>query len=204
MIVIAVNNNLLSRYGYETFASTGVAFGSVVPLAVVGIVMKVFGIVISVVIGISLGGQPIIGFNMGAGNSGRVKETVRVVLRLVLAIGTAVFLIFEFLPDMVISIFGKGNSPEYMEYARLCVRIFLSGIIMTCFIKSTSIILQSIGKSGKSTLLALLRDVIIFVPSSIILAAVSQNIVTMLWSALISDAVSFVVAVIFLRAEMKK
>ena len=199
-----MNNNLLSRYGYETFVSTGVAFGSVVPLAVVGIVMKVFGIVISVVIGISLGGQPIIGFNMGAGNSGRVKETVRVVLRLVLAIGTAVFLIFEFLPDMVISIFGKGNSPEYMEYARLCVRIFLSGIIMTCFIKSTSIILQSIGKSGKSTLLALLRDVIVFVPSSIILAAVSQNIVTMLWSALISDAVSFVVAVIFLRAEMKK
>ena len=196
--------NLLSRYGYETFASTGVAFGSVVPLAVVGIVMKVFGIVVSVVIGISLGGQPIIGFNMGAGNSGRVKETVRVVLRLVLAIGTAVFLIFEFLPDMVISIFGKGNSPEYMEYARLCVRIFLSGIIMTCFIKSTSIILQSIGKSGKSTLLALLRDVIIFVPSSIILATVSQNIVTMLWSALVSDAVSFVVAVIFLRAEMRK
>ena len=91
-----------------------------------------------------------------------------------------------------------------MEYARLCVRIFLSGIIMTCFIKSTSIILQSIGKSGKSTLLALLRDVIIFVPSSIILAAVSQNIVTMLWSALISDAVSFVVAVIFLRVEMRK
>lgn len=193
VIVIAVNNNLLSRYGYETFASTGVAFGSVVPLAVVGIVMKVFGIVISVVIGISLGGQPIIGFNMGAGNSGRVKETVRVVLRFVLAIGTAVFLIF-----------GKVNSPEYMEYARLCVRIFLSGIIMTCFIKSTSIILQSIGKSGKSTLLALLRDVIIFVPSSIILAAVSQNIVTMLWSALVSDAVSFVVAVIFLRAEMRK
>ena len=204
VIVIAVNNNLLSRYGYETFASTGVAFGSVVPLAVVGIVMKVFGIVISVVIGISLGGQPIIGFNMGAGNSGRVKETVRVVLRLVLAMGTAVFLIFEFLPDMVISIFGKGNSPEYMEYARLCVRIFLSGIIMTCFIKSTSIILQSIGKSGKSTLLALLRDVIIFVPSSIILAAVSQNIVTMLWSALISDAVSFVVAVVFLKVEMRK
>ena len=204
VIVIAVNNNLLSRYGYETFASTGVAFGSVVPLAVVGIVMKVFGIVISVVIGISLGGQPIIGFNMGAGNSGRVKETVRLVLRLVLAIGTVVFLIFEFLPDMVISIFGKGNSPEYLEYARLCVRIFLSGIIMTCFIKSTSIILQSIGKSGKSTLLALLRDVIIFVPSSIILAAVSQNIVTMLWSALVSDAVSFVVALIFLRVEMGK
>lgn len=204
VIVIAVNNNLLLKYGYGTFASTGEAFGSVIPLAVVGIVMKVFGIVISIVIGISLGGQPIIGFNMGAGNFARVKETARVILRLVLAIGAAVFLIFEFLPDLVISIFGKGNSPEYIEYARLCVRIFLSGIIMTCFIKSSSIILQSIGKSGKSTILALMRDVIVFVPSSIILATVSQNIVTMLWSALISDALSFVVAVIFLKVEMKK
>lgn len=204
VIVIAVNNNLLSKYGYGTFASTGLAFGSVIPLAVVGIVMKVFGIVISIVIGISLGGQPIIGFNMGAGNFARVRETVRVILRLVLAIGAVVFLIFEFLPDLVISIFGKGNSPEYIEYARLCVRIFLSGIIMTCFIKSAAIILQSIGKSGKSTVLALMRDVIVFVPSSIILATVSRNIVTMLWSALVSDALSFVVAVIFLRAEMKK
>lgn len=204
VIVIAVNNNLLLKYGYGTFASTGEAFGSVIPLAVVGIVMKVFGIVISVVIGISLGGQPIIGFNMGAGNFARVKETARVILRLVLAIGAVVFLIFEFLPDLVISIFGKGNSPEYIEYARLCVRIFLSGIIMTCFIKSVSIILQSIGKSGKSTILALLRDVIVFVPASIILATASRNIVTMLWSALISDAVSFVVAVIFLRVEMGK
>lgn len=204
VIVIAVNNNLLLKYGYGTFASTGEAFGSVIPLAVVGIVMKVFGIVISIVIGISLGGQPIIGFNMGAGNFARVKETACVILRLVLAIGALVFLIFEFLPDLVISIFGKGNSPEYIEYARLCVRIFLSGIIMTCFIKSAAIILQSIGKSGKSTVLALMRDVIVFVPASIILATVSKNIVTMLWSALISDAVSFVVAVIFLREEMKK
>lgn len=67
VIIIAVNNNLLSKYGYDTFASTGEAFGAVIPLAVVGIVMKVFGIVVSIVIGISLGGQPIIGFNMGAG-----------------------------------------------------------------------------------------------------------------------------------------
>lgn len=204
MIIIAVVNNMISKYGYETFASTGEAFGSVIPLAVIGIVMKVFGIVISVVIGISLGGQPIIGFNMGAGNVTRVKETVRVILRLVLVLGVVVFLIFELLPDLVISIFGKGNSPEYIEYARLCVRIFLSGIIMTCFIKSVAIILQSTGKSVKSTLLAMLRDLIVFVPAAIILASASRNIVTMLWSALISDVVSFVVAVIFLRIEIKK
>ena len=146
VIIIAVNNNLLSKYGYETFASTGVAFGSVIPLAVVGIVMKVFGIVVSIVIGISLGGQPIIGFNMGAGKTERVKETVRTITKIVLGVGTVFFLIFELAPDLVISVFGKNNLPEYTEYARLCIRIFLSGIILTCFIKSAAIMLQSLGK----------------------------------------------------------
>ncbi len=87
VIIIAVNNNLLTKYGYDTFASTGEAFGAVIPLAVVGIVMKVFGIVVSIVIGISLGGQPIIGFNMGAGNIKRVKETILLITKLVLIVG---------------------------------------------------------------------------------------------------------------------
>ena len=204
VVIIGVNNNLLATYGYETFASTGEAFGSVIPLAVVGIVMKVFGIVVSIVIGISLGGQPIIGFNMGAGKSERVKETVRTISRLVLGVGAVCFLIFELAPDAVIFLFGKNNAPEYIEYARLCIRIFLSGIILTCYIKSAAIMLQSIGKSGKSTFLALLRDVIVFVPASIILAVTSHNIVTLLWSALISDVVAFTVSVIFVRQEMKR
>ena len=204
VIIIAVNNNLLSRYGYETIASTGNAYGSVIPLAVVGIVMKVFGIVVSVVIGISLGGQPIIGYNMGAGNSERVKETVSKITRLVLAVGAVCFLIFEAAPDAVIFLFGNNNSAEYTEYARLCIRIFLGGIILTCYIKSAAIMLQSLGKSGKSTLLALLRDVIVFVPSSILLAVLSRNIVTLLYSALISDVIAFLVAAFFVRYEMKR
>ncbi len=204
VVIIAVNNNLLSKYGYQTLASTGKAFGSVIPLAVVGIVMKVFGIVISIVIGISLGGQPIIGFNMGAGNKERVKETIETITKMVLVVSFIFFLIFEIFPDLVISIFGKDNSPEYVEYARLCIRIFLSGIVLTSYIKSAAIILQSLGKSGKSTLLALMRDVLVFVPSSILLAVISKNIVTMLWAALISDLIAFSLAVIFVRVEIKK
>ena len=204
VIIIAVNNNLLTKYGYDTFASTGEAFGAVIPLAVVGIVMKVFGIVVSIVIGISLGGQPIIGFNMGAGNIKRVKETILLTTKLVLIVGTVAFLIFEIVPDAIIFMFGSHNTPEYMEYARLCIRIFLGGIILTCYIKSASIILQSMGNSVKSTVLALLRDVIIFVPASIIIATLSKSIVTMLWAAVISDVISAIIGFIFVQSEIKK
>lgn len=204
VVIIAVNNNLLTKYGYQTFASTGQPFGAVIPLAVVGIVMKVFGIVVSIVIGISLGGQPIIGFNMGAGNIDRVKETIQLITKLVLLVGMVAFLIFEIAPGTVISLFGKHNTAEYMEYARLCIRIFLGGIILTCYIKSASIILQSMGNSVKSTILALLRDVIVFVPVSIMIAMITKNIVTMLWAAMISDVVSAIFGFWFVSTEIHK
>ena len=204
VVIIAVNNNLLVKYGYETMASTGKAFGAVIPLAVVGIVMKVFGIVMSIIIGISLGGQPIIGFNMGAGNTERVKETIQKITKLVLLVGVVSFLIFEIFPGIVISLFGSHNTEEYMEYARLCIRIFLGGIILTCYIKSAAIILQSMGNSVKSTILALLRDVIVFVPTSIVIATISKSIVTMLWSAVFSDVVAAIVALVFISTEIRK
>ena len=91
-----------------------------------------------------------------------------------------------------------------MEYARLCIRIFLGGILLTCYIKSASIILQSMGNSLKSTILALLRDVIIFVPVSILIATITQNIVSMLWAAVISDIISSVLGFLFVQTEIKK
>ena len=90
------------------------------------------------------------------------------------------------------------------KHARLCIRIFLGGIILTCYIKSAAIILQSMGNSVKSTVLALLRDVIIFVPASIIIATISESIVTMLWVAVISDVIAAIIGFIFVQTEIKK
>lgn len=204
VIIMAVNNNLITKYGYNTLASTGEPYGAVIPLAVLGIVMKVFGIVVSIVIGISLGGQPIIGYNMGAKNIDRIKETIQTITKIVLIVGTVAFVLFEAAPDLIIRLFGSNNSVEYMEFARLCIRIFLGGIIMTCYVKSAAIILQSLSASTKSTLLALMRDVIIFVPAIVIIASLTHNIVSMLWSAIISDVISSIVGYLFVRSEIKK
>ena len=203
VIIIAVANNLVTKYGYATIASTGNPYGVITPLAVIGICMKIFGIVVSIVIGVSLGGMPIIGYNMGAKNLNRVKETIKYILITNLIIGLIAFILFQVFPTFIINIFGKGNSLEYLEYANYCLRIFLGGIILTCLIKSISILLQSMGSSFKSTLLALSRDVIFFVPSIIILASISHSVVTMLWSAIIADVLSFILGLILLKSEFK-
>lgn len=204
VIIIAVANNLVSKYGYTTIASTGKYYGVVTPLAVIGICMKVFGIVISIVIGIALGGMPIIGYNMGARNGTRVKETIKYILIINTIIGVCAFILFEFFPTYIINIFGSNNSIEYLEYARRCLNIFLGGIILTCNIKTISILLQSMGSSIKSTILALSRDVIFFVPAIIIIAGISNSVVTMLWSAVIADILAFLTAIILLKTELKK
>ena len=203
VIIIAVANNLVGKYGYTTVASTGVAYGVVTPLAVIGICMKVFGIVVSIVIGVSLGGMPIIGYNMGAKNIKRVKETIKYILITNFIIGCIAFIIFELYPTFIINIFGNDNSFEYLEYSKYCLRIFLGGIILTCMTKSLSILLQSMGSSFKSTLLALARDVIFFVPAIIIIATLSHSVVTMLWSAIIADVLSFVLGILLLKSELK-
>ena len=204
VVIIAVANNLVSKYGYETLASTGKPYGVVTPLAVIGICMKVFGIVISIVIGIALGGMPIIGYNMGAGKIDRVKETSKYILIANTLVGIIALIIFEFFPTYIINIFGSNNSLEYVEYARYCLNIFLGGIVLTCIVKSTSILLQSMGSSFKSTLLALSRDVIFFVPVIIIVTSISRSVVTMLYSAVIADILAFILAIFLLKREFKK
>lgn len=204
VIIIAVANNIVGKYGYVTLASTGVAYGAITPLAVIGICMKVFGIVISIVVGVSLGGMPIIGYNMGAHNFDRVKETIKYILTINTIIGLIAFILFEFFPAFIINIFGNNNTPEYIEYSKYCLNIFLGGIVLTCLVKSISILLQSMGSSFKSTLLALARDVIFFVPTIIIIANISNSVVTMLWSAVIADILSFILAIKLLNSEFKK
>lgn len=204
VVIIAVTNNIVAKYGYMTLASTGNAYGVITPLAVIGICMKVFGIILSIVIGVSIGGMPIIGYNMGAGKPDRIKETIKYILITNTIIGIFAFILFEFFPTFIINIFGSGNTPEYLEYARYCLNIFLGGIILTCVTKSISIMLQSMGSSIKSTILALARDIIIFVPTVIIIANTTHSVISMLWGAIIADTLAFIIAIFLLRGEYKK
>lgn len=100
---------------------------------------------------------------------------------------------------------ARTSEAKYEVSAAGSVSVFsFGGIILTCYIKSAAIILQSMGNSLKSTILALLRDVIIFVPASVIIAMISKNIVTMLWAAAISDVIASVVGFWFILTEIHK
>ena len=130
-------------------------------MAVFGIVMKVFQIVISCAIGLAAGCIPVAGYNMGAGRHDRVKGLLTRLLAAEAVVGLIALLVVELLPDQVMLLFGAQNeSIHYTLFARRCFRVYLSMIVLACINKGTFIFLQSLGKAAASTLLSMAREIV--------------------------------------------
>ena len=184
VIIMAGMNNMLVIYGART------KYGADIPLTVVGIVMKVFQIVIAVVVGIAAGSQPIIGFNYGAGRTDRVWSIFKLMMLAEGLIGLVSMLLFECFPLQIIRIFGSEEG-LYNEFAVLAFRIYLSTILLCCLQKSTSIFLQALGKPVLSTGLSLLRDFVLSLPLVLLLPR-QFGLMGTLYSAPAADIVSLI------------
>ncbi len=196
VVVMAVINNALVKYGEAS------KYGADIPLTVLGIVMKVFQIVNSLVVGVAVGCQPLVGYNYGAGNFDRIREILRKMIVVVAIMGLFALLAFEFFPMQIISVFGNENE-LYNEFAVLSFRIFLSTIILTSIHKTMSIFLQALGKPLMALVLSLLRDFILLLPLIIVLPEFF-GVEGILFSAPIADVLSVVVVVIVAKKIMKE
>lgn len=195
VIISLVCNIMLAKYGAMS------KYGADIPIAVIGIAMKVFTIVINIVVGIILGAQPILGYNYGAKKLERVKETFRIVLTSTIIVGLISTLVFELCPSFVISLFGAQDE-LYMEFAVLTFRIFLMFVTLTCTIKMCSIFFQAVGKPINAAIVSLARDIIFFVPLVIILPNF-MGVTGALWAAPVADVIGILVTIILLSVFFK-
>ncbi len=195
VFVMAFENNLLAKYGSES------KFGSEIPITVLGIVMKISQILNSIIIGIAAGAQPILGYNYGAGKYDRVKKTLKTVLGLSLVISTIAFILFQTIPDKLISIFGSGDE-NYMEFACLAFRTYLLLCICNGIQIPSGIFFQAIGKSIKSAILSLSRQIVFLIPAMVILGG-TFGIMGVLYAGPFADGLAFVIAGILLIGEIK-
>ena len=190
---MAAINNMVRKYGAldEIFKEEQYAQ---IPMAVVGIVMKFFQIVISIVVGMSAGCIPIVGYNMGAGRKDRVKELFTRLLIAEALVGAVSLLIVEFLPRQLIAIFGAANeSIYYTQFAVKAFRIYLCMIIFACVNKACFIFLQAMGKAAASTFLSMVREIVFGVGFALLLP-LFFGLDGVLYSMPLSDFLTFVIA----------
>ncbi len=190
---MAAINNMIRKYGAED-----VIFGqeqyAQIPMAVVGIVMKFFQIVISIVVGMAAGCIPIVGFNMGAGRRDRVKGLFTRLLTAEALVGLAALLIAEGFPGALIRIFGAANeSVYYTGFAIKAFRIYLCMMVFACVNKAAFILLQAMGKAAASTILSMVREIMFGVGFALLLP-VFFGLDGVLYSMPVSDALTAVVS----------
>lgn len=195
VFVMAFENNLLGKYGMDT------KFGAEIPITVLGIVMKISQILNSIIIGISAGSQPIFGYNYGAKNFERVKQTLKIVISSSLVISTIAFILFQTIPDKLILIFGSGDE-NYIEFACLAFRTYLLLCIFNGVQIPSGIFFQAIGKSTKSAILSLSRQIVLLIPSMIILGKIF-GLMGVLYAGPVADALAFCLAAFLLIKEVK-
>lgn len=157
---MAAINNMICKYGAMD-AIFGQEQYAQIPMAVVGIVMKYFQIVISIVVGMAAGCTPIVGFNMGANRTDRVKKLFTMLLIAEALVGAVGFILIEFFPQAIINVFGAANeSAYYTEFALKAFRTYLMFIILACINKAAFIFLQAMGKAVSSTMLSMVREIV--------------------------------------------
>lgn len=196
-------NNMLRRYGAadEIFGQEQYAQ---IPMAVVGIVMKFFQIVISVVIGMAAGCIPVVGFNMGAGQKGRVKELFTRLLIAEACVGAAALLIAEVFPGALIRIFGAANeSVYYTEFAVKSFRIYLCMTVLACVNKATFIFMQAMGRAVESVALSMVREIVFGVGFALLLP-VFFGLDGVLYSMPLSDILTGVISAIIIVKTYKE
>lgn len=192
-IVMALTNNLLAKYGAQS------VYGAEIPLTATGIVMKVNQIMIAILLGIATGTQPIIGYNYGAKSYHHVKKALEISLIASEIVSVAAFLIFQFTPMSVVSLFGSEEG-LYNEFAVKAFRVFLMLCPLTGFQTIAAVYLQAVGKPVKSAILSLARQIIFFVPTALILP-IFLGVEGVLWTGPVADGLAFLLSLAFLLYE---
>ncbi len=193
VVSMAAVQNMCTKYGAMDPVFGQAAYAQI-PLAVLGIVMKFFQIVISIAVGTAAGCIPVVGYNIGAQRKDRAKTLFTYLLITEAAVGFVALLIVELLPKQLIGIFGAGNeSAYYTEFAVKSFRVYLCMMVLATVNKGTFIYLQALGKAVQSTLISLAREVVFGVALPILMP-VFFGLDGLLYSFPAADILTFFIA----------
>ncbi len=195
-LIVTVSNNVLAIYGKLS------KYGADIPVATMGITMKVNQIAVNVVQGIVTGTQPIMGYNYGAQKYARTKAAFRLA-----ATSSTIFLlfatvIFQAFPMSIISLFGS-ESDLYNEFAVKCLRYFLLCCTLNGLQGCTSIFFQSVGRPVLASINTFSKQIVL-APLCMIVIAWFIGVEGALWAGAVSDTMAFFISLVLLKLNWRK
>lgn len=195
-ILQIVLNNSLVFYGEQT------TVGGDVALSAMGIVSKISMVLVSICVGIGIGSQPILGFNKGAGNLERIRQTYLRAISIATLVSVAGCLMCQIFPNQILMLFGNADS-NFTDFAVKCLRIYMIGVFTSGFQVVSTSYFQATGQPLKASILSMLRQLLILIPMVLILP-LFFGLDGILYAGPVADLSSAVVVVFFAGHELKR
>ena len=190
-----VMNNLMRKYGAATI------YGSEIALSCYGLMMKIYQIAHAMFVGLASGTQPINGFNFGARQYERVKQTIQTAAKISIGISVLWFLVFRYGGGFLAALFVE-EEPLYQEFAVHCFRLYMMGFFVYGLPNVTASFFQAIGSPVKSLAVSLSRQVIFLIPFALLLSA-HFGMDGALGAAPVADVLAFLLAALLLKRELR-
>ena len=185
---------LINRIGF---------YGGDFAVGAYGIVSRIYMLFSMVIIGLSIGMQPIIGFNYGAGLMDRVIKTLNIGLTIAFIFMFSVFLLSEMTTTHIIRLFSDETSLNDIAIVglRLCAWTFPVMAVQTTMTN----FFQSIGKPKTSIILSLIRQIGFLIPLIFILPEVFNLGLNGIWLSIpCADSIACIVTVfVYLRFRQR-
>ena len=182
-------NRSLARYGGD------------LALAAIGIIMSITTFLVMPAMGIGQGAQPILGFNKGAKEYKRVKDTLGLSILAATFIISIGFVVSKIWPAQLISLFN--TNPDLIKLGEHGMNIFFKVIPLVGVQMLGASYFQAVGKANQATILGLSRQVIIFIPLLLILPHY-WGLEGVWWSAPLSDLGAFLLTGAWLLYEVRQ
>ncbi|HSH35486.1 MATE family efflux transporter [Schnuerera sp.] len=192
-MVTAILNNSLNTYGGDIAVSS------------MGVIHSITMLILMPIFGINQGAQPIIGFNYGAKQYGRVKEAFKKAVIAATSIAIFGFLTTQIIPHKLFSIFlEKGSEMDTIANVGIKgLRIYLAMLPIIGFQIVSSNYFQATGKPKHAAFLGLSRQVLILIPALLILPKFFG--LTGVWLAgPVADLTASVITSFFIIRDLKK
>ncbi|ARI78857.1 MATE family efflux transporter [Halobacillus mangrovi] len=175
-----------------------IKFGGEFEVGVFGIVQKLSMFTIMPMIGVLQGMQPIIGYNYGAKQYDRLKETILLGMKVVTIISAGIFVLMMAFPEGLMQIF-TGDKATIETGAHAMRIMFALAILIGAQVVSGGLY-QALGMAKPALILSMARQVLFLIPLVLILPHFFG--VTGVWLAFpISDLLSFILSIVFLYKD---
>lgn len=190
--VVIIINNQLKRYGGD------------MALATYGVINRLVFVFAMIVMGLNQGMQPIVGYNYGAKQYGRMIKAFRLTAFCATVVMTTVCLLGECMPGLMTRLFT--HDEVLIDATILPMRIVCCSLFIIGFQMVTGNFFTSIGMAGKAIFLSLTRQVLYLIPLALWLPLCFTHspIMGVWWSIPISDTMAAATAAIMLIIEMRK